>query len=176
MSKAAFLDWVTTREERYEYAGGRVVMMVRITRNHAQVTKNLLVALVSRLTAGQFDVASEAFAVHVGDSIRFPDIVVEPVQSDGHALQAIAPVLIAEVLSPRTLHIDFGDKRHEYLGLPSLQVYLILSPDEPKIWLWHRAEEGFLSDPEIIEGRERLLVLPALGIEIPLGEIYRGIR
>ena len=96
MTKEAFLAWVERREERYEFVGGRVIMMVRITRNHAQVTTNLVSVLKQRLSAERFDVAAEAFAVHIADSVRFPDVV-EPAQTDGHALEAKAPILIAEV-------------------------------------------------------------------------------
>ena len=175
MSKEAFLAWIERREERYEYAGGRVVMMVRITRNHARVTRNLFVALTQRLSAERYDVATEGFGVDIGDSFRFPDIMVEPVQSDGKALQATAPLLIAEVLSPGTLHVDFGDKRKEYLSLPTLDAYLIVSPDEPRVWFWRRTDGAFPSEPEILEGADKTIVLSALGIEIPLSEVYRGI-
>jgi len=176
MTKEAFLAWIEKSEERCEYAGGRAMMMVRVTRNHAVVAGNLQAALRTRLDAERYDVAAEVFAVHVGSSVRFPDIVVEPAQQDGHALQAKAPILIAEVLSPGTLHVDFGRKREEYLSLPTLQVYLVLSPDEPKVWVWYREDSGFDPEPEIVEGRDGRLTLPALGLEIPIAEIYRGIR
>jgi len=175
MSKEAFFAWIERREERYEYAGGRVLMMVHVTLNHALVTSNLVFALKSRLPAERFNVVSEAFAVNLGDSVRFPDVLVQPAQADGHALEATAPILIVEVLSPGTLHVDFGEKRQEYLGLPSLDTYLIVSPDEPRAWIWRRTDGTFASEPEMIEGLDQPIVLPALGVELRLGEIYRGI-
>jgi Uma2 family endonuclease len=175
MTKEAFLAWVDRREERYEFSGGRVIMMVRVTRNHARVTKNLLVALSARLSSESYDVMAEAFAVHVGDSIRFPDVLVEPAQPDGKSLRAESPILIAEVLSPGTYHLDFGDKLREYLTLPSLDTYLIISPDEPRIWLWQRTAGSLPEEPEIIEKRAQRVSLPALAIDIPLEDIYRGI-
>ena len=126
MSKEAYFAWVDRQEGRYEYVRGRVMMMVRVTLGHALVAGNLHVALKSRLPIERFNVAFETFAVDVGDSVRYPDIVVQPAQSDLKALEAKAPILIVEVLSPGTLHIDFGEKRQEYLELPSLATYLIL--------------------------------------------------
>jgi Uma2 family endonuclease len=175
MSKEAFLAWIERREERYEYAGGRVIMMVGITRNRAQAMVNLALALRQRLPVGQYDVATEGFGIDVGESFRFPDVVVEPTQTDGKALKAKSPILIAEVLSPSTLHIDFGDKRQEYLSLPTLDTYLIVSPDEPRAWIWQRTDDEFPTEPDIIEGVDKQITLPALGVEIALGEIYRGI-
>ena len=176
MTKDAFLAWVERREERYEYAGGRVVMMVHVTKNHSRVTTNLIVALTSRLGTKQYDIATAGFAVHVGDSVRFPDVLVEPTQSDGKALEAKAPILIVEVLSPGSLHLDFGDKPREYLSLPSLDAYLVISPDEPRIWIWQRKDGEFPKEPEMIEGSQVNLPLPAFDLEIPLAEIYRGVR
>jgi Uma2 family endonuclease len=176
MSKDAFLRWIEQRDERYEYTRGRAIMMVRITRNHSLTTGNLVSALKQRLSAERYDVATDGFAVDIGESFRCPDVVVEPAQMDGKALEAKAPILIVEVLSPGTLHIDFGEKKQEYLGLPSLDTYLIVSPDEPRVWVWRRTEGAFAAEPEIIEGLDKNLALPALAVEIPFGEIYRGVR
>jgi Uma2 family endonuclease len=175
MTKDAFLAWVERREERYEFSGGRVTMMVRVTRNHARVTKNLLVALSARLSSESYDIMAEAFAVHAGDSVRFPDVLVEPAQPDGKSLRAESPILIAEVLSPGTYHLDFGDKLREYLTLPTLDTYLIISPDEPRIWVWQRTDGSFPKEPQIIEKRDQHVGLPALAIDIPVEDIYRGI-
>ncbi|MPZ58534.1 MAG: Uma2 family endonuclease [Rhizobiales bacterium] len=175
MSKEAFFAWIEQREERYEYARGRVIMMVRITRNHAQATGNLVSVLKQRLSPERYDVATDGFAVDIGESFRVPDVVVEPAQTDGKALEAKAPILIVEVLSPGTLHVDFGDKRQEYLSLPTLDTYLIVSPDEPRAWIWQRTDGVFPSEPEMIEGLDKQIVLPALGAQIALSEIYRGI-
>jgi Uma2 family endonuclease len=175
MTKEAFLAWIDQREERYEFSGGRVTMMVRVTRNHARVTKNLQVALDRRLQSESYDVLSEAFAVHVDNSIRFPDVLVETAQPDGKSLRAESPILIAEVLSPGAHHLDFGDKLREYLTPPSLDTYLIISPDEPRIWVWQRTDGAFPKEPEIIEKRDQHVRLPALAIDIPIDDIYRGI-
>jgi Uma2 family endonuclease len=176
MTKEAFLTWVGQREERYEFSGGRVIMMVRVTRNHSQVTTNLVFALRARLQSGSYDVHAESFAVHADDSVRFPDVLVEPAQADGKSLQANGPILIVEVLSPGSLHLDFGDKLREYLTLPTLDTYLIVSPDEPRLWVWQRTDGAFPPEPEIIEGADKHVALPALAIDIPLPEIYSGVR
>jgi Uma2 family endonuclease len=175
MTKEAFLAWVERREERYEFSAGRVIKLVRVTRNHAQVATNLLCALTSRVQRERYDVFLATFAVLVDDSVRFPDVLVEPAQSDGKSLRAESPILIAEVLSPGTYHLDFGDKLREYLTLPTLDTYLIISPDEPRIWVWQRNDGTFPKEPEIIEKRDQHVGLPALAIDIPVDDIYRGI-
>jgi len=175
MSKAAFLAWIEPREEFYEYAGGRAIMMVRVTRNHSQATGNLVSILKRNLDADRYDVATDGFAIGIGDSLRVPDVIVEPRQVDGNALEAKAPILIVEVLSPGTLHVDFGEKRQEYLSLPTLDTYLVVSPDEPRAWIWQRTDGAFPSEPQILEGRDQIIMLPALGVQIEFSEICRGI-
>jgi Uma2 family endonuclease len=175
MTKEAFLAWVERREERYEFSDGLAVVMERVTRNHSRITTNLLVALSPRLSSESYDIMAEAFAVHAGDSVRFPDVLVEPAQPDGKSLRAESPILIAEVLSPGTYHLDFGDKLREYLTLLTLDTYLIISPDEPRIWVWQRTDVAFPKEPEIIEKRDQQVGLPALAIDIPVEDIYRGI-
>jgi Uma2 family endonuclease len=176
MTKEAFLAWAERREERYEYAGGRVIMMVHVSRNHAVVASNIVAALKARLMADHYDVVAAEFAVHIGDSIRFPDVLVQRAQTNGKALASEEPIMIAEVLSPGSLHLDFGDKPREYLTLPSLDTYLVIAPDEPRVWIWQRREGAFPAEPEMVEGAHITLPLPALAIEIPLTEIYRGVR
>ena len=175
MTKEAFLAWVDRREERYEFSGGRATMMVRVTRNHSLVTTNLVAALKVGLQSGSYDVHAESFAVHIGDSVRFPDVLVDRAQADGKSLEAKHPILIAEVLSPGTYHLDFGDKLREYLTLPTLDTYLIISPDEPRIWVWQRTDGAFPKEPGIIEKRVQHVGLPALAIDIPPEDIYREI-
>jgi hypothetical protein len=41
MDNATFLEWVQGREERYELAGGRVVMMTGATMRHGLIVGNL---------------------------------------------------------------------------------------------------------------------------------------
>jgi hypothetical protein len=96
-----------------------------------------------------------------------------PTQPDGKALRSKAPILIAEVLSPGTYHVDFGDKRHEYLRLPTLDTYLILDPDGRRAWIW-RPSMGH-SPPSLKPSRQRTARWSALAIDLLLDDIYRGV-
>ncbi len=76
MDKAAFLAWVQGREENYELADGRVVMMTGGTARHALVVGNLFELLRARLDRKRWRVMTE-FGVDVGPrTIRYPDVVV----------------------------------------------------------------------------------------------------
>jgi Uma2 family endonuclease len=174
MSKAAFFAWAEGVEERCELVGGRVVTMARVSRDHAIINGNLIVALHHRLDQDKWDVIAK-FGVDAGrDTVRYPDIVVDLMGGGGKDYTATAPVLLAEILSPSTAAIDLGDKAAEYLRLPSLQAYLVFSQDEPKAWAWLRADGPFAPGPTLFHGADAVIPIAALQIELPLAEIYAG--
>ena len=176
MSKAAFIGWGATEEERYELVGGRVVMMPRPSLAHGLIVGNLYVALRSRLDRKQWVVVQE-YGLDAGpETLRYPDIVVDRAGGRAKAYTAMAPVLLAEVLSPSSVEIDLGDKRSEYLQIPSLLAYVVLSQDEPRAWIWTRKEGGFKLEPEILDGAESIIRVAALKVELPLLELYADVE
>ena len=110
------------------------------------------------------------------ETLRYPDIVVDRAGGPSKSYTAIAPVLLAEVLSPSSVEIDLGDKAAEYLQLPSLLAYAVFSQDQPKAWAWERAAEHFTAGPRVISGNEAVLRIAELKLELPMAEIYAGIK
>jgi len=175
MDKDTFLAWAQGREGRFELVERRVVMMVGGSKTHALIASQLMRALWARIDVTKWVVLGSDLAVDVGpDSLRYPDAIVDSVGGQ-RALVATAPVLIAEVLSPSSATLDLGDKAAEYLRLPSLATYLVLSQDEIKAWVYLKGAEEH-AGPEPIRGADATIRVPALGIELPLAEIYRGVE
>ncbi|TMJ24626.1 MAG: Uma2 family endonuclease [Alphaproteobacteria bacterium] len=177
MDNATFLAWIQGREERYELAGGRVIMMTGGTMRHGLIVGNLFELLRARLDRKQWIVLTD-FGIDIRPgTVRYGDIVVDQPGAKGDALTAKAPVLIAEVLSPSTMKIDFGDKAADYLQLPSLATYLVLAQDEVKAWIYNRGDEKqFMAGPQVFAGADVAIRIPALRIELPLIDIYRAIE
>jgi Uma2 family endonuclease len=176
MDNATFLDWIQGREERYELAGGRVMMMTGATMRHGLIVGNLFELLRARLDRKKLVVLTE-FGVDIRPgTIRYADIVVDQHGAKGDALTAKAPVLVAEVLSPSTMKIDLGDKAADYLQLSSLATYLIFAQDEVKAWAYNRSgEKQFPPGPQVFVGADTSISIPALSIDLPLIDIYGGI-
>jgi Uma2 family endonuclease len=175
MDKAAFIAWMAANEGRYELAGGRAVMMPGVSRNHGLMVSNLVVALRARLDPRQWVVIAE-FGLDAGpETLRYPDIVVDRAGGGAKDYTATAPVLLVEVLSPPTAATDLGDKAAEYLQVPSLFAYIVLSQDERKAWVWARATAEFAPGPTVISETEAIIRVDALQLELPLAEIYAGI-
>lgn len=175
MDKPAFLAWVQGRGERYELAEGRVVMMTGGTLAHAMLVRRLLVLLDSKLDARKWTVVTD-FGVDVGPTtLRYPDVMVAAVGDGAKNLTAGAPSLIVEIISPSSEGIDLRDKANEYLRLPSLSAYVVLSQDEPKGWVWSRSDSGFSPVPNMV-GPAKSIRVTVIGVELPLSDIYRGIK
>jgi Uma2 family endonuclease len=176
MDKAAFLAWQQTKEGRYELAGGCVVMMTGASRVHARIVRNLDNVLSGRLDRRSWEVFRE-FGLDAGpETLRYPDIVVDRAGGGNKEYTANQPVLLAEVLSPSTAAIDLGEKASEYMRIPSVLAYLVLSQDEPKAWIWIRQEDGRAAEPEIVSKPEASIRVDALHLEFPLSAAYTGIE
>jgi Uma2 family endonuclease len=176
MDKAAFLEWVQGREERYELDRGRVVMMTGGSRAHWQIAFNLAKALDARLDPTKWVILPE-FGINLEtESVRFPDVVVDVAGERAKDLTATGPVLIAEVLSPSSERVDLGDKSAEYLRLPTLTAYLVVAQDQVKAWVWTRGPAGFASGPDVLEGHDAVIRIEPLSIDLPLAEIYARVR
>jgi Uma2 family endonuclease len=176
MDKAAFIAWMQANEGRFELAGGHVVMMPGISRSHGLMVSNLVVALRAQLDPRQWAVIAE-FGLDAGPkTLRYPDIVVDRAGGGAKDYTATAPALLVEVPSPLTAATDLGDKAAEYLQLPSLLAYVVLSQDEPKAWVWARATGEFAPGPAVNAKTDAIIRIAALQLELPLEEIYAGIK
>jgi Uma2 family endonuclease len=176
MSKAAFIEWNAAEEQRCELVGGRVVMMPGVSRVHGRIVRRLVIALIGRLNPRQWEVIAE-FGLDAGpDTLRYPDIIVDRAGGSDKDRVASEPVLLVEVLSPSTAATDLGDKAAEYLQIPSVAAYIVLSQDEPKAWLWSRTDRTFTPRPEVLVGTEAVIQVASLDLQLPLLEVYADIK
>ncbi|MCV0394666.1 MAG: Uma2 family endonuclease [Rhizobiaceae bacterium] len=165
------------REGKREFVRGRVVeMMIDVTRNHVDIATNLLLALRQHLDRETFSVGSANFGVRTPDGIRYSDVFVDRKTAAASADDPIAvePVFVAEVLSPSSYGRDFVHKLADYKGVDSLIYYLILSHEEPRVWLWGRSPEGW-NGPQELAGANAAVDLGQLSVQLSLADLYDGV-
>ena len=78
------------------------------------------------------------------------------------------------MLSPGTQARDRLEKWRIYQQLPSLQHCVLVSRDRAYIEAMDRIGVAW-SGLRIIEGLDATLGLPAIGVDVPLAEIYRDV-
>lgn len=178
MGKAEFFAWLQTKEGgRCELKDGEIVVHPGVSRNHYRVAGEFANILRNRLSRQDWDVATGEFAAEIGEDIRYPDVLVERRAEDGAAYSTEVPIVLVEVLSPSSAGHDLTIKAAECTSLPSLEVYIVASQDEPIVWVWQRDGEtrAFPAQPVEIAGLDGVIAIPARGVTLPLAEAYRGI-
>jgi Uma2 family endonuclease len=107
----------------------------------------------------------------------YPDVIVvsgKPQLEDDHLDTLLNPNVIIEVLSPPTEQYDRGKKFQNYRTLPSLEEYLLVSQDTPRIERYLRQNDGqwLFSDTT---GLEASLELPSIGCTLSLSDVYNKV-
>ena len=85
------------------------------------------------------------------------------------------PTVLAEVLSDSTESYDRGAKFRNYVQIPTLREYLLVSQHEPRIERFAREADGPWVWREAV-GLEAALDLPSLQIRIALGEVFAKVQ
>ena len=158
--------------EMYAMAGARLA--------HNRIKDNLIRHLGNQLDGTPCFTVSTDMRVRIPGTpphYTYPDIPVvcgEAVLEDDVMDTLLNPSALIEVLSPSTEDYDRGFKRIQSLRIPSLQAYVLVSSEEPRIEQHYRREDGTW-DVAVTEGLLSLLDLRGVPASIPLADIYAGI-
>jgi Uma2 family endonuclease len=170
MTVPEFLAWAEAQENpRYELIDGQPVAMAPEYSERVQAklwAANALDAAIQRA-----HVACEAFveglAVAIDESTGYvPDALVncgEPVAGD--SMTAPNPVIVVEVLSPSTRHIDTTVKLAGYFRVPSLKHYLIVDLGREHVVHYRKQADGTVTVTVITEG-EIVFDLPGISVAV----------
>ncbi len=147
MTVEAFLAWAEGLPDgrRYELVRGEPVAMSPERARHAQIKYRIARALEDAIAKAGVGchMLPDGMTVPIDDETAYePDALVycgEPLPGD--AVVVPEPLIVVEVLSPGTAHIDSGAKFHHYLSLESVRHYLVIDADAKTI-MHHRRDGG----------------------------------
>ena len=167
-------------EEKWELIEGEPILHASPNRPHQIILKNLLIGISAfeRRPGARWEVLP-GLGVRISDRSRpEPDALILP--KDGSSADSLErdrnDVIVAfEVLSPSTADRDLRWKRTAYTSLPTLTHYVVIAQDTVDVVVFAR-DNGFAA--RHIRSVGDSLEFPALGISLPLAEIYRdtGLR
>jgi Uma2 family endonuclease len=179
MTAEEYLEREERSLEKHELIHGEMVAMSGGSPKHNAISVNVSHALMNRLAARRCAVLSSDQRIHVEGTglFTYADVPVtcdRPRFHPKHRDNFINPRVIVEVLSPSTEGYDRGAKFAHYQRISSLAEYVLVSQDEPRVDHYRRLETGqwILT---VSEGASAVVVLPALGCEVPLAEIYENL-
>ncbi|MEN9611065.1 MAG: hypothetical protein RLZZ628_1879 [Bacteroidota bacterium] len=164
-----------------EYHNGIIIRMPGAKAKHNQIAAQFTAALINAV-----DNLLETYLVYNSDMkiyipvhnhIVYPDAVVvceAPKYWNGREDIILNPVLIVEVLSDSTKNYDKGGKFMKYKNIPSFKEYILVSQEDFYVESWYRESPGRWLET-CIEGKDNLIHLASLGVDIDLNKVYKNI-
>lgn len=160
---------------KHEFVNGDVYAMGGASDRHGLISGNMFANIHSQLSP-ICEVFMSDMKLHThkdgGECFYYPDILVSCDPDDNNRYFRENPMLIVEVLSQSTQRIDRTEKRERYQLIPSLQEYVLVAQDFPKVEIFRRStawrcEEYFI---------EHSFHLASVDIEFSVSDIYRRIK
>ena len=179
VDRVSFLRFAAEHpEQRYELERGRIVQqMTGGTRRHGLVARRIAQIVEDQIDPARWSVLTDR-GVGVGESSRNADVVVEPSTEPMDSLETERPAIIVEVLSPSTTGTDLNTKPGEYLGIATLDAYIVSSQFEAAMLVWTRGDDGLFPDHgREVAGIDQSITIKGRGLTVtlPLRAIYRGL-
>ncbi len=174
-----YLAFERASEEKHEYLVGEVYLMTGASREHNLIVVNLAGILGNQLKSRDCEAYVNDMRVRISAprSYTYPDGIVicgQPEFEDNQFDTLLNPTVIIEVLSPSTEIYDRGKKFQLYRTLDSLQEYILITQDSPRIEHYARQQSGQWLLSEVTDLQAQL-TLPAVGCKLILADVYNKV-
>ena len=173
MTKEEFLAWEEHQELRHEFDGYGITAMVGATQAHELIVANIVIALGVRLRGGPCRVFGSGMKIEAAGSIRYPDATVACGLMQPKEVLLADPRVVFEVESRSTALLDQTVKNPEYEATPSIVRYVMLSQNSVATVVFARVDGMWTG--LLLTGPDKVLAMPEVGIEVPLGGFYEGV-
>jgi Uma2 family endonuclease len=173
LSLSEYLRLEAASTERHEFIDGRLLLMAGESRRHGRIVNNIVKVLDDAALAKACELQAVSIKLRTEHSrIRYPDVVVtcHP-GNESHVVSN--PCFLAEVLSDSAKREDRGRKLEEYLAIASLQRYIIVSQQQPKVMLYWRDGENWKVSQL---GPDDTIDIPCLETSLSVADIYRHLE
>jgi Uma2 family endonuclease len=164
-----FLRWEDRQPARFEFDGFQPVAMTGGTIAHNRIMRRLHRALERRLEGQPCEPFGPDVKIIVDGRARYPDAVVSCTSQNDSAQVIADPVVVFEILSESTSRTDRIEKVREHQATPTILRYVILEQDSIGAMVFERRDNTWAAS--ILTEGDRLL-MPEIGIEIPLAELF----
>ena len=160
---------------KHEYVAGSVCKMAGAGRNHIELTAALGFEVRTALRGKSCRNLDQDVKVWVAarDRYYYPDATIScPPNFVDDANGVIDnPTVVVEVLSPSTRTLDRGPKFADYRTLPTLRDYVLIDSEARKVEVFSLIEGVWM----VRAYAEGTAVLPSVGVELDLDELYRHV-
>jgi Uma2 family endonuclease len=165
---------------RHEFHDGLIFALAGGTIEHGLIAGNIFIELGLALRENKKDrrpINSEVkLNISKLNKYLYPDVMVicgDIEKSTENPASVSNPIVIIEVLSKSTEGYDRGDKFFFYKQIQSLQEYILIDQYQPSIDRYSKKND--LWQITRVEGLEEHLLIPILGANIKLKNIYKDV-
>lgn len=180
LTSEEYLDIERKAEFKSELINGEMYALAGVTRKHNRIALNLATFLNNFLRDSQCRVYFADLRVKVSKTgmFTYPDLVLtcgNEIMADKQKDTLLNPKCILEVLSDSTEKYDRGEKFSHYQNLESLDEYILVSQNQPRV-------ESFLRQTDNkwlyqkVERLENELFINVIEAKIKLDEIYQNTK
>jgi len=174
-----YLTMEETSLVNHEFDNGKLIPMAGGTSTHSEIKASVVMALgiLARQSKKSCRVFNSDIRIYLPTFKRgvMPDAAVVVGKADFSVEHPVGlllnPTLIIEVLSDGTESYDRGEKFARYRTLPSLEEYVLVSQSTPRVETFVK-QDGRWFINETAEGLDAKVELVALGVKMPLKEMY----
>ena len=163
---------------KHEFYQGEIFAMAGASLAHNHLSADVLTFLRGAVRAQGCSAFGSDLRVKTPDGLfTYPDVMVicGPVALTRDRPDTVTnPCVIVEVLSDATRDYDRGEKFALYQAIPTLQEYLLIEQDHVHLEHWHRQPTGDWA-AQTYTILDAVIVLPTLGVTLPLREVYQQV-
>jgi Uma2 family endonuclease len=175
-----YLEIERRAEYKSEFLNGELFAMSGASRAHNLIATNVTRELSGQLRGRPCETYASDMRVKVSVTglYTYPDVVVvcgEAEFEDAHVDTLLNPTVIVEVVSPSTEAYDRGEKFAQFRELASLQGYILIAQDRPRIERFRRSEgKDWLFSA--VDGLEETAHLTSIGCDLALADVYERVQ
>lgn len=180
LTSEEYLDIERKAEFKSELINGEMYALAGVTRKHNRIALNLATFLNNFLSDSQCRVYFADLRVQVSKTgmFTYPDLVLtcgNEIMADKQKDTLLNPKCILEVLSDSTEKYDRGEKFSHYQNLESLDEYILVSQNQPRVESFLRQKDNKWLYQKV-EGLENELFINVIEAKIKLDEIYQNTK
>ncbi|MDQ1249861.1 MAG: hypothetical protein QG597_4238, partial [Actinomycetota bacterium] len=156
---------------RHELIDGQFVMTPAPGSDHQTLAMRLAALIDQTVRGTHLKVLSAPYDVQLGPHVVEPDVIVAPKADFTAKDLPVPPLLVVEVLSPSTRHLDRGRKRDLYAEA-GVAHYWIVDPDVPSITTYELADGAYRQTAHV-SGAQTLQVQHPFGLSLTPADLLR---
>ncbi|RYG39490.1 Uma2 family endonuclease [bacterium] len=175
VSAAEYLRLEREAKTKHEWYGGQIYEMPGVGKERGRIQMSLYFLVERILRNSNCEFFSSDIRVRAGEFYTYPhgSLVCDARFEEAELDVLLNPVALFEVLSPSTEGYDRGEKFRRYSTIETLQEYVLISTERPRVEVFTRVVNGWLL--RSYDGLDAVASLQSVPLELPLDALYQRV-